>query len=202
MAREHVRRAYSGCAAEYTELLGSIEHTARADRDYVAAWAKSVDGPIVDVGCGPGQWTHFLAERGSDIVGIDPVPAFIAEARARYGASRFRAGDAEALGVSEGSLGGVLAWYSLIHEEPSSIGAAFTSIARALKPGGTVLLGFFDGDARTPFSHAVATAYFWSEGALGAELGKAGLRVREAVCRQDPGARPHGALIAQKAGLA
>ena len=35
-----------------------------------------------------------------------------------------------------------------------------------LAPGGSSLIGFFDGVPRQPFPHAVTTAYFWSAEAL------------------------------------
>ena len=96
MSIDEVREAYSGRASEYVEVVGRIEHAAEADREAILAWARSVDGPILDVGCGPGQWTSFLHEAGLDVEGVDPVAAFMDDARARYPSARFRGGRAEA----------------------------------------------------------------------------------------------------------
>jgi ubiquinone/menaquinone biosynthesis C-methylase UbiE len=194
-----VRDAYAARAAEYTEVLGAIERAAEQDRVDVLAWARSVDGPILDVGCGPGQWTDFLREEGCDIEGIDPVHAFIEAARQRYPLSRYRVGSAEHLEVLDESLGGVLAWFSLIHVEPDSIGSALAEIERCLRPGGSLLVGFVDGDARRPFDHAVVTAYYWSVPALRDALETAGLAVTSAKVRADPGVRPQGSITARKA---
>lgn len=112
MSLPAVRDAYTARSAEYIDLLGSIEDAAEQDRQYVLAWAQGADGRIVDVGCGPGQWTNFLHENGLEVEAVDPVPEFIAHARRRYPGVVYRIGDAGRLGVEGGSLGGVLAWYS------------------------------------------------------------------------------------------
>jgi SAM-dependent methyltransferase len=48
---------------------------------------------IVDVGCGTGRTSAFLAERGFDVVGIDSSPAMLDVARERTDAAAFEAGD-------------------------------------------------------------------------------------------------------------
>ena len=199
MATSDVNRAYSERAAEYVQTLGRIEHAREEDRAFIHAWASTVGGPILDVGCGPGQWTSFLHERGADVEGVDPVSAFIESARSAYPDSSYRKGSAGDLGVESRSLAGILAWYSLIHTAPEGIDACFEEFARSLRPGGTLLIGYFDGAAGEAFEHAVVTAYYWSAQALSDRLRSAGFDVVEVVSREVPGARPHGALIAQRA---
>lgn len=92
MTLDRVRAAYSAQAAEYVEVVGGIEHAAQQDRDRVLDWARGIDGPVADVGCGPGQWTHHLSCAGIDIEGIDPTGVFIAGARGRYPSARYRIG--------------------------------------------------------------------------------------------------------------
>lgn len=133
---ERAEQAYIARAAEYIELFGSIDAAAEFDRDLVLGWALSVDGRIIDVGCGPGQWTAFLADHGVDIEGIDPVPAFVDEAQLRHRGFVFRLGRAERLDVDGASLGGILAWYSLIHMDPDHVDHALNEFARRLRPGG------------------------------------------------------------------
>ena len=196
MTIDRVRQAYSARAGEYIDAVGKIEHAAQHDREYVLAWARGVNGRIVDVGCGPGQWTNFLQHEGIDIVGIDPVATFIVDATERYPTARFRVGRAEDLGVDDGSLGGVLAWFSLIHTIPDAIDDALAECARCIKPGGSVLIGFFDGTAREAFDHAVTTAYYWSVDALTEHIERAGFTVADAQVRVDPGVRPQGVIVA------
>ena len=198
MTIDSVRDAYSRRAAEYVEVVGRIEHAAEADRMAILGWARSVDGPILDVGCGPGQWTSLLHEAGLDIEGSDPVEAFIEVAREEHPSARFRLGRAEDLGVPDGSLGGVLTWFSLIHTDPAEIEVPLRALARSLRVGGSLAIGFFDGQAREPFDHAVVTAYFWSVDALTEAVDCVGLTVTEARTRHDPPARPQGFLVARR----
>lgn len=199
MSAETVETAYRARASEYVAKLGRIEHAAVPDLVLLQRWALGLRGAVIDVGCGPGQWTNYLSALGVGVEGIDPVTEFIDSARAAYPGLRYRAGSAEDLGVGDGLLGGVLAWYSLIHTEPSRIGDAFAEFARCLRPGGGLALGFFTGPALEPFDHAVTTAYFWPMDLLGSHVEAAGFTVTHTVTRTDPGARPHGAILATRA---
>jgi SAM-dependent methyltransferase len=198
MSVARVREAYAARAAEYIGVCGSIEDAAEQDRAHVLAWARGVNGRIIDVGCGPGQWTSFLHERGVDIEGVDPVPEFIDHARQRYPGADYRIGHADRLGVEDASLGGVLAWYSLIHTDPDRIGGLLTKLARCLRPGGGLAIGFCEGAEVAPFDHAVTTAYFWPVALLSSRVERAGFVVTDVQTRADPGTRPHGAIIAQR----
>jgi SAM-dependent methyltransferase len=139
---EPVREAYTEWADEYATLFGSADAIDPEDHDFGAGWAAGRDGRIVDVGCGPGQWTDLLRELGCDVYGVDPVPAFLARARRHYPESTYRFGTAQHLDESDGALAGILAWYSLIHTPPEELGAVFDEFARCLRPGGELLLGF------------------------------------------------------------
>jgi SAM-dependent methyltransferase len=101
-----------------------------------------------------------------------------------------------------GSYAGVLAWYSLIHHEPTIIRQALDEIARVLRPGGGLLVGFFVGPDVEAFDHAVITAYRWSSEALSNELRAAGFDVTATHTRTglQSSPRPHGAILAQRRG--
>lgn len=198
MTLAEVQRAYGARATEYVELLGMMDAVAAPDRDFVDSWACKLLGPVLDVGCGPGHWTAFLHAKGINITGIDPTPEFITHAQAAHSGVSFRDGRAEHLGVPDASLGGLLAWYSLIHSEPADVTAALTEFARVLRPGGGLLLGFFEGPAFESFDHAISTAYRWPVDALNARVQQAGFTVTETHTRTDPRARPHGSIVAMR----
>ena len=189
-------QAHSGRAAEYIEVLGSVEAMHPSDRELIGTWGDQIEGSAIDAGCGPGHWTHFLAQRG-----VDLTPAFVEHARRRYPERRFAPGSVEALDASDASVGGVLAWYSLIHHTPDAIGSALDEIARTLRPGGLLLTGFFEGSAVEPFEHAVTTAYRWPVAELSARLRASGFEVVETHTRTGVGYRPHAAIVARRAEM-
>ena len=190
--------AYSARAAEYIEVLGTVELMHPSDRELIGTWGDRVVGEAIDAGCGPGHWTNFLAGRGLDIRGVDLTLAFVEHARRAYPRLRFATGSLEALGASDGSLGGVLAWYSLIHHAPDAIGPALDEIARVLRPAGLLLVGFFTGAAVEPFDHAVVTAYRWPVAELTERLRASGFETVETHTRTGTGYRPHAAIIARR----
>ncbi len=193
-----VRDAYAARAAEYTDLFGRIEAAAEQDRAAVLAWARSLTGRILDVGCGPGQWTNHLVEHGCDVEGIDPVPEFIDEARRRHPGVAYRVGQADELADADTGLGGILAWYSLIHTEPDRLGGILAEFARRIRPGGGLAIGFFEGPRLEAFDHAVITAYCWPIDLLAQRVERAGFVVTELHARGDPGVRRHGMILARR----
>ena len=198
MAGTQVSEAYAKRSAEYITLFGSIEAAAEFDCEYVLAWAQGIDGCIIDIGCGPGQWTSYLSERGSAVEGVDPVAEFIDHARRQHPGVTYRTGRADRLGVENASLGGVLAWFSLIHTCPDQIGVPLTEFARCIRPDGGLAIGFFEGPELVPFDHAVTTAYFWPVGLLASRVEQAGFEVTDVHTRTDPGTRPQGTMLAQR----
>ncbi|MDT0158727.1 class I SAM-dependent methyltransferase [Microbacterium sp. ARD32] len=194
--------AYDARAAEYIARIGEVDQLAEPDRDEISAWADAVQGRILDAGCGPGLWTRFLHDHGQDVLGIDLSDQFIAHARARAPHLEFLHGSFAELPLPDASLGGILAWYSLIHTPPEDLLAILDEFARVLAPGGSILIGFFDGTAREPFPHAVTTAYFWTPDAVRTLLEQAGFTVvsseRRARTPDEPSSRPHGSLTAAR----
>ena len=84
----------------------------------------------------------------------------------------------------------------LIHAQPTEVAAALSEFARALRPGGGLLIGFFEGPEFEPFDHAITTAHRWPVDALSAFVSEAGFTITKMHTRTDPGSRPHGAITA------
>lgn len=99
---------------------------------------------VIDVGCGVGWTTLFLAEAGFRPLGVDLVPANIEVARDRAGrwgsSARFAVGDMDALELpGEEPFDAALLFDALHHSgrQPEVL----AGIARLLRPGGLLLLG-------------------------------------------------------------
>lgn len=202
MSDADIATAYDARAAEYIEIAGSIEQMDAADRALIAEWRDATEGPLLDAGCGPGLWTDFLHDGGRDVLGVDIAEAFLASARSAYPNLTFRSASFRELPVADASLGGILAWYSLIHTSPADVPVVLAEFARALVPGGSLLIGFFDGPAREPFPHAITRAYFWSADALEYLLAAAGFTVAATDHRPrtptEVSKRAHAAITAIK----
>ncbi|MET3165072.1 UNVERIFIED_ORG: SAM-dependent methyltransferase [Arthrobacter sp. UYEF10] len=196
MTDAQVLQAYAARAAEYTSVLGAIEDMHELDRCRVQQWAEQISGPVIDAGCGPGHWTDFLHRRGVDVSGVDLVPEFIESARVRFPEVSFQVSSIRALDLADGSMGGVLAWYSLIHLDPTELPHALSELRRVLRPEGHLLVGFFMGASAEPLDHAVTRAYYWSVDQMSRLLEEAGFEVLDVEKRRDHGSRPHAAIAA------
>jgi SAM-dependent methyltransferase len=179
-------------------LLGSVADMPLPDQELITRWSRGLAGPVIDAGCGPGHWTAFLHEQGLPIEGVDLVPEFVASAKERFPGIPFRIGELDDLQVRDGALDAILSWYSVIHTEPERVPVHLAEFARCIRPGGSLLIGFFNGSAVEPFDHAVVTGYFWPVDAMREALTGAGFDVVEAHTRTEPGRRPYAALVATR----
>lgn len=190
--------AYSARAAEYTDLLGSMSAVHPSDRQLIDSWAERLSGSVLDAGCGPGHWTNYLTGLGLDVRGIDLVPSFISRAQSTYPSIRFDVQSIDDIDEADGSLGGVLSWYSTIHHDPSAIATPITEFARVLRPGGQLVLGYFSGRSIESFDHAVVRAYRWPAEELHHLLNAAGFDVLETHLREAQNERPVGAIVCER----
>ncbi len=151
------RVAYDLVAADYAELLDGELAKSPFDRAMLGAFAELVEphlGVVADIGCGPGRVTDHLDSLGLEIFGIDLSPEMVAVARRAYPRLRFDVGSMTDLALADGSLGGVVAWYSIIHTPPQLLPSVFAGFHRVLAPGGVLLLAFQVGDEPRHLSHA------------------------------------------------
>ncbi|MDT0319869.1 class I SAM-dependent methyltransferase [Streptomyces millisiae] len=197
--------AYDAVAVLYAEFARDELDGQPLDRAFLAAFAELArTGPVVEVGCGPGRVVAHLHRLGLDISGVDLSPVMIDLARETYPELRFEVGSMDALDLADGSLHGVLSWYSVIHTPPKELPPYFTEFHRVLAPGGHLLLGFFEaeGEQVTDFDHKVVTAYRWPIDDLAALARAAGfVEVGRMTREPHEGERPfrQGRLLMRRA---
>jgi SAM-dependent methyltransferase len=198
MTSDRVRSAYSRLAGQYIELLGSVEQVHSEDLAFIARHLGQVPGPVLDLGCGPGHLTGCLHSLGADVAGVDLVPEFVAHARSEHPSVRFEIGSLLDLGRADGSVAGVLAWFSLIHLEPGDLDDALAAIRRPLVSGGLLVVGMFEGATVESFEHKVLPAHRWPADELVRRLTRSGFAVVERLHRGQEGERrPYVALAAR-----
>lgn len=193
-----VRRRYMEVSDVYTRMFGDVAHVDPDDLRFLERNLGRCDGRILDVGCGPGHLTGYLTDLGLTATGLDLVPAFIESARMNWPEVEFAVGSMNALDLPGGSLGGILAWYSLIHSEPETLVEILRTFRTALSDNGTLVVGFFDGETVEPFAHKVTTAYRWPVDEMSKTLSTAGFVEVDRLRRPGTdGVRPHAALALQ-----
>ena len=67
--------------------MGARERQRRANALWLTEWLAEAlelrpEMRVLDLGCGPGQWSAYLHSLGAEVVGVDLVEEFIAHARA------------------------------------------------------------------------------------------------------------------------
>lgn len=209
------RASYDVIATFYHQRFAHELEAKPLDRAMLASFAELVRGrPVADIGCGTGRVTAFLSGLGADVSGIDLSPGMVAVARDQYPELRFEVGSMLNLDLPDGTLGGVLAWYSTIHVPDDQLPLAFTEFRRLLAPGGYLLLAFQIGadPAKSVPEHVTEsrgravslTFHLRQPDQVAALLGEAGLQVRARLWREPDDAgefteqEPQGFVLARK----
>ena len=152
---------------------------------------SSLDGPVLDVGCGPGRHLEILADLGVPALGVDTSPVAVDAARTRGALALERSvfatipgeGRYESAILLDGNIG--------IGGDPVSL---LRRVAQVVSTGGTVLVetgppgsGLWRGSVRLERDRAVSPPFPWAE--LGADAvssvaAEAGLLAGEPFSRE------------------
>jgi SAM-dependent methyltransferase len=196
MTENRVRAGYNAVAATYAEQFsGELDHKPLERGLLDAFCGLTPRGTIADIGCGPGHITQFLAARRDQVVGLDLSPEMIAVARRRNIGLPFAAASMLDLPCLDGSLAGVVAFYSIIHLDPAQRGRAFGEFARTLCLDGRLLVSFHvDGPGLAPgdvnhvttfLGHSVdMDGYFLDPAVVTTDLVDNGFRVEARLDRE------------------
>ena len=145
----NTRTSYDADADGYAEKVQGLLATSPYLRASLALFAELVSdaggGAVADIGCGPGYVTRYLRDLGVDAFGIDLSPAMVALARRDHPDIRFEVGTMTKLDLPDGSLTGVLAFWSVIHVPDPSVPGVFAEFRRVMRPAGPLLVGFHVG---------------------------------------------------------
>lgn len=182
--------AYDVMADDYGQKYQAELARVPFERAMLAVFAELVgDGPVADIGCGPGHVTAHLNSLGLNAFGVDLSPGMLAFARGAYPALRFDEGSMTDLDLESGSLAGIVACYSTIHIPTDRLSGVFAEFFRVLRPDGLVLLAFQRGDGpghrSEAFGRAISLDYYLREPEVVAPLlTQAGFELRAQLSRE------------------
>ncbi|WP_074390731.1 class I SAM-dependent methyltransferase [Hoyosella altamirensis] len=144
------RTGYDRTAGRYAERFHTHLDDKPLDRAMLGAFAELVaatdNKQVIDVGCGTGATTKILHDHGVEAFGIDLSPKMIDHAQRLNPDLTFEVGSMTNLAIPDASVGGVCAWYSIIHIPDGHLDRVFDEFVRVLAPGGMALLAFQVGD--------------------------------------------------------
>ena len=100
------------------------------------AWPS---GPrVADLGCGAGYLAGWLAERSSEVIGVDHSERMLVAARANVPAAEFRQGELDALPLLDAEVH--VAFANLVWHHLPDHDAAAREVHRVVQPGGHVVV--------------------------------------------------------------
>ena len=189
--RHAVQTSYAEVADEYAgRLFDELRHKP-LDQRVLDRFAERLRGrgPVIEVGCGPGQVARYLHERGVQVTGLDLSPDLIERARRLSPEIPFLQGDMAAIQVADGALAGIVGFYSILHFPPPQVPAVLRELARALRKDGLLLLAFHVGTQPVHlqdwWGHRVSLDfYFFEPESMAAWLREAGFEVLERDIRE------------------
>lgn len=136
------RQAYNLAAQRYHDLFHDEMNQKEYDRNLLDRFASnfSKDSLLCDAGCGPsGHIGRYIFDKGIPVVGVDIAERCVELARKYNPLMRFERCDMAELPFEDGTLDGVIAYYSIIDTPKNHVGRFFREFHRVLKPGGRLL---------------------------------------------------------------
>lgn len=147
---------YCARAPEYDRIYLKPER--QADLRAIRTWLPTVFAgqSVLDVACGTGYWTQYLAPVAKGVLAIDAAPQTLEIARQRVmaGEVRFAVGDAYDLAATDPRPQSAFAGFWFSHIPRSRIPEFLAGLHRALVPGARVVFldnRFVEGSS-TPVS--------------------------------------------------
>lgn len=141
-------------------MRGSAESVTSALEAYIAdiEARRDLGGPVIDVGCGRGEWLSLMRSRGIEALGIDTNEEAVAACRARD----LQAVVADAITylreLPSDTAIAITGFHIVEHLTPDDQIALVEAALRALKPGGVLIL-----ETPNPTNLNVGAASFWSD---------------------------------------
>jgi ubiquinone/menaquinone biosynthesis C-methylase UbiE len=122
----------------------------KLDLPYIDMFLGKVNKPdqsILDVGCGPGNFTKYMFNKGFKVEGVDLSVGMLDIAKSKVPEAKFTLGDMRKLKYKSGSFDALLVAYSLIHIPSEEILSTLIGFKRVLIKDGIILIITQAGEA-------------------------------------------------------
>lgn len=147
----------AGLYAEFERRFRGSEDEIRSRQRADVALFRGVPGPVVDLGCGRGEFLEVLREAGITGAGCDSNPVMAARAKEKG----LEVEHADLFGFlgekADASLGGVTAYQVVEHLPPAALARLVALAAVKLAPGGRLLLETVNPES------VYAMKWFWMD---------------------------------------
>jgi demethylmenaquinone methyltransferase/2-methoxy-6-polyprenyl-1,4-benzoquinol methylase len=147
---------YAARACEYDQIYLKPER--QSDLRAIEQWLPAVfaGARVLEVACGTGYWTRFIAAAAAGVLAVDAAPETLDIARQRVPAGKVRllVGDAYALAASEPKCDAGFAGFWFSHVPKSRVREFLAGFNAALAPGARVVLldNLFVAGSSSPIS--------------------------------------------------
>jgi len=143
-----IERMYDTVAKEYAETFSDEHEKKPKDQEILHRFSQEIGDrrPVWDFGCGPGQTAKHLKNLGIEISGLDLSASILEQARTIHPDIHFQKGNILELEFENDSIGGVVAFYAIVHFTEEQVEMAFREMFRVLQPGGIFLFTYHIGE--------------------------------------------------------
>lgn len=129
-------------STKYNKIGINYNQTRKADSYLTEQLLKHLNpnkkGLYLDIGCGTGNYTSELQNRGFKFIGIDPSIEMLQKAQAKNQNIEWKIGSAEKTDLPQQSIDGIIGTLTIHHW--SNLARAFSELAYILKPEGKIVL--------------------------------------------------------------
>jgi len=143
----NIERMYDTVAKEYAETFSGEHEKKPKDQEILHRFSQEIGDrrPVWDFGCGPGQTTKYLKDLGVDISGVDLSARILEQARTIHPEIHFQKGNILELQFDDDAIGGIVAFYAIVHFTEEQVEIAFREVFRVLQPDGLFLFTYHIG---------------------------------------------------------
>lgn len=129
-------------SAKYNEIGINYNQTRKADPHLTMQLLKhlnpSKNALYLDIGCGTGNYTNALQDKGFQFIGVDPSIEMLKKAQSQNATVQWNIGSAEKTGLTQHSVHGIIGTLTIHHW--TNLTRAFSELNYILKPNGKIIL--------------------------------------------------------------